>query len=325
MSKCYQYLGQFENALNCFKKSVDYADSITNENNVRHITQIQAQYDSDKQLQQITILKKEKETSKLFVLLLSILVIAIIVTSLFTYRNILQKRKITSQELDLKEQKIRQLNKEHQLLATQSVLQGEEAERSRLARDLHDGLGGLLSGVKLALSNVKGNVILSSKNVEKFDNALGLLDMSIRELRRVAHNMMPEALVKFGLKEALSDFCNSINTNAIQINFQFFGIDKRIDSSYEINTFRIAKELINNALKHSQSSELMIQIIQEENRVHLTVQDNGQGFDTAILCKSKGCGINNIKSRVESLKGSFDIVSEPGKGTEASVEFTWES
>ena len=109
------------------------------------------------------------------------------------------------------------------------------------------------------------------------------------------------------------------------MNFFFYGIEKRIDSSYEINTYRIAQELINNALKHSLSSDLMVQLIQEEHRVHLTVQDNGKGFDTGILKNPDGTGILNIKSRVESLKGRYDIFSETGKGTEISVEFSWEN
>jgi signal transduction histidine kinase/Tfp pilus assembly protein PilF len=323
LSESYEGLKRFDKSLECYKKSAQYADSVTNENNIRHITQIQAEYDYDKQHQQITILKKEKETSKLFILMLSILMIAVVVISLFYYRNFIQKRKIIGQELDLKEQKIIQLEKEKQLLATQSVLQGEEAERIRLARDLHDGLGGLLSGIKLTLSNMKGNVVLSAESVSLYHKALEMLDTSIRELRRVAHNMMPEALVKFGLKDALFDFCNTLRNERIKINFQYFGEDKRLDSKIEIGIYRIAQELINNAFKYSQASELLVQLIQEHNRIHLTVQDNGKGFDTSILSSSIGSGIANIRSRVESLKGRFDLHSEISKGTEASVEFHW--
>jgi two-component system, NarL family, sensor kinase len=320
-SKCYQSLGKFEKALDCYKNAVAYADSITNENNVRHITLIQAQYDTEKQHQQIKLLEKEKEASQLFIILLTILVLVVVLFSLLSYRNILQKRKIGRQELDLKEQKIRELEKDHQLFATQLVLQGEEAERSRLSRDLHDGLGGLLSGVKLTLSNMKGSMVLSSENVNEFDKALYLLDSSMTELRRVAHNMMPEALVKFGLKDALSDFCSSINNKRMEINFQFFGEENRIDNKLEIGIYRIAQELVNNALKYSLANQLLVQLVQEENRINLTVQDNGKGFDTDLLHVSKGAGIVNIRSRVESLNGRFDLYSEPDNGTEASVEF----
>ena len=133
--------------------------------------------------------------------------------------------------------------------------------------------------------------------------------------------MMPEALVKFGLNDALSDFCHGIANNEIEIKFQHFGVEARFESKIEIGIYRIAQELINNALKHSRAALILVQIIQEDDRVCLTIQDNGKGFDTGILKTSKGAGIANIRSRVESLNGVFDLTSEPEKGTEATIEF----
>ena len=319
LAQTYDNAGDFKNARDYYVKYMIVRDSVYNSQKSKQIFELDTKYQTEKKEKEILRLTVAKGHREMFIYIL----ISVIVVLAFIYVNILNKRKISKQELDLKEQKIRQLEKDRQLLATQSVLLGEETERSRMARDLHDGLGGLLSGVKLSLSSMKGNVFLSSGNVDKFDHALGLLDSSIRELRRVAHNMMPEVLVKFGLNEALSDFCNSINNQSGQIQYQFYGTEKRIDSSYEINTYRIAQELINNALKHSLSSDMMVQLIQEEHRIHLTVQDNGKGFNTSILKNPDGTGLNNIKSRVESLKGRYDIFSEPGKGTDVSVEFTW--
>lgn len=321
LSKSYRGLRDFEKALDCYVSSVRYKDSITNENNIRHVAQIQAQYNTEKQQHQISILKKQKEASRLYIIILILIIIGIIVTFLLIYRTIIQKRRIAIQELDLKEQKIRELEKHHQLLATQAVLEGEETERSRLARDLHDGLGGLLSGVKLTLSGMKGNAFLSSDSLSLFEKALGMLDTSIKELRRVAHNMMPEALMKFGLKDALGDFCSSLENKQIAISYQHFGINHRFDHKIEISLYRIAQELINNAIKHSRATELMVHLIQEEKRVCLTVQDNGIGFNTNILHTSKGAGLVNIRSRAESLRGRFDLISEPDKGTEVIVEF----
>jgi signal transduction histidine kinase len=239
--------------------------------------------------------------------------VLVIIITFFIIRNIYQKRIIT-------EQKLQHLEKERQLLATQSVLQGEEAERGRLAKDLHDGLGGLLSGVKLSLTGLKVNYALSDENVKKFDHTLDLLDSSIKEMRRISHNMMPEALIKFGIKDALADFCSNLEKQ-IKINFNAYGTEKRINQDIEISLYRIAQELINNAIKHSQANELIVQLIVEDSRVNLTVQDNGQGFDTSILSTSKGAGIANIRSRVEAFNGRIDIYSEPGKGAEFIVEF----
>ncbi len=165
--------------------------------------------------------------------------------------------------------------------------------------------------------------MLSSESVTLYNKALSMLDSSIQELRRVAHNMMPENLMKFGLKDALGDFCHSLENKQMHINYQHFGTQNRFDHKIEISLYRIAQELINNALKHSQATELIVQLIQENSRVNLTVQDNGKGLDTAVLKTAKGAGMANIRSRVESLKGKFDIASEPDKGTEISVEFNW--
>jgi signal transduction histidine kinase len=119
-----------------------------------------------------------------------ILLISLI--AVFTiYRNYKITREVSKQKAMIQEQRIHELEQERQIIALNSTLQGEETERSRLARDLHDGLGGLLSGIKLTLMNMKGNAIITQEAVEMYDHALGLLDTSIKELRHVAHNLMP--------------------------------------------------------------------------------------------------------------------------------------
>jgi len=191
-----------------------------------------------------------------------------------------------------------------------------------LSRDLHDGPGGLLSVVKSKLTNMKGNYILSQDNVKQFDHAIGLLDDSIKELRRVSHNMMPEALIKSGLKDALQDFCDQISVGKkLSLTFNFFGENKRFENSLEITLYRIALELVNNALKHAKATEILVQVVQEDNRIYLTVMDNGQGFDPSKIDTLKSTGLRNTRARVESFNGHIDIDSQLGKGTEIGVEF----
>lgn len=155
-----------------------------------------------------------------------------------------------------------------------------------------------------------------------FERSLDMIDTSIKELRRVAHNMMPEMLTKFGLDEAVKEYCNSINAaKLLMVKYQSLGMDNRLDKSTEILVYRIIQELLNNTLKHSGATESFIQIIKEGNRLNVVVEDNGKGFDTASLEKNKGAGWTNIRSRVEYLKGQLDIHSEPGKGTLVNIEF----
>ena len=214
--------------------------------------------------------------------------------------------------------KIERLKKEKQLVATQSLLDGETAERTRLARDLHDGLGGMLSAVRFNLHGIKDTAtgaIIDNSDVELFNKALNTLDESIRELRRVAHNMMPDSLARYGLKASLTDFCNSISI----VKFNYFGSGNRLDSKLEVMIYRTVHELVNNALKHSNAKEIIVQVIQEVDRIAITVQDDGRGFDTSA--PSEGSGLNNIKNRVGSYNGRMEIWSEVDEGTEISVEF----
>jgi signal transduction histidine kinase/Tfp pilus assembly protein PilF len=321
LSECYEKNKEFEKALFSHKQSVLYADSILNESSLMHISLMQTKYNNEYKQHQIELLQKSNENARLYMIIILVVGFVIIIIISLINKGIRQKRKIDQQELDLKEQKIKELEKDQQLLATKLVLQGEEAERTRLARDLHDGLGGLLSGVKLALNSFKGNFIVSNDNVTKFDKALNLLDSSIKEMRRISHNMMPETLVKFGLKEALADFCSRLTNKDTQISFSFFGAYTKLDQLLESNIYRIAQELLNNAQKHSRADEIIIQLVQEPHRIHLTVQDNGTGFQPNNVDPLKSTGLQSIKARVESFGGRIDINSKPEQGTEIGVEF----
>jgi signal transduction histidine kinase len=155
-----------------------------------------------------------------------------------------------------------------------------------------------------------------------FERSLDMIDTSIKELRRVAHNMMPEMLTKFGLDEALKEYCNSVNAvNLVSVKYQSMGLDTRMEKSSEIIIYRIIQELLNNIMKHAAATEAMVQLIKEEGRLSIIVEDNGKGFDTALLKNNKGAGLTSIQSRVDYLKGRLDIHSEQGKGTLVNIEF----
>jgi two-component system, NarL family, sensor kinase len=169
---------------------------------------------------------------------------------------------------------------------------------------------------------MKDNLIVTPENMTVFERSLDMIDASIKELRRVAYNMMPEMLVKFGLDEALKEYCIMVNnTKLLSVKYQSFGMNTRLDNSIEIIIYRIVQELLNNILKHAAASEALVQLIKEENRCNILVEDNGKGFDTAILETSKGSGWTSIRSRVDYLKGQLEIHSQPRKGTSVNIEF----
>ena len=167
---------------------------------------------------------------------------------------------------------------------------------------------------------MKENLIISSDNVPVFEKSLDMIDTAIKELRRVAQNMMPEALAKFGLEEALKDYCASSCTSSFKVIFQSFGNSIKIDNAVEIIIYRIIQELVNNALKHSGATQVMVQMVKGEGWITLSVEDNGKGFDVNELKNSTGSGWSNIKSRVDYLNGNIDLKSQEGTGTSVNIE-----
>jgi two-component system, NarL family, sensor kinase len=319
----------FSAAHGYLKEYISVNDSVMSKTHQENIQALEAKYQSEIKDARILQLDDEKMIQKLSIRQKSTLnyiligsLVALMLVAFLVYRNLRHRQQLAKQQDELQQQRIRELEKDKQLIAVDSLLKGQEEERSRLAKDLHDGLGGLLSGVKYSLSNMKDNLIVTPDNMAVFERSLDMLDTSIKELRRVAHNMMPEMLTKFGLDEALKEYCNTINTaKRITLQYQSLGMEKRPDSSTEIIIYRIVQELLNNILKHAEASQAFIQVIREDNRLNIVVEDNGKGFDTVILEKSKGAGWANIRSRVEYLKGQLDIHSEPGKGTLVNIEF----
>lgn len=310
--------GDFRQAFLLLQKKNSLSDSLLTDETKKRVDYLNAKYQSSQREATIQQLSNEKKIQLFWIYgsLAGILLLAVIL--IFIYKNQKKKRRIA-------EQQIEQLKKEKQLEATQAVLKGETTERTRISRELHDGLGGLLSGTKLILNNMKGNVVLTETNVSQFDHALSLLDNSITELRRVAYNMMPENLLHFGLKKALEEFCNGLNSGTgTSIRFSFFGDDKRFELNTEVIAFRIAQELLNNALKHAAATDINVQLVQELDRLSLTVQDNGKGFNPNDIDVTKSSGLRNIRSRIDSLGGHFSIDSEAGQGAEMTIEFAIE-
>jgi two-component system, NarL family, sensor kinase len=311
-AQAYVYLKQADAVIDSIKLSESNAA----------VAEIENKYQAAQKEKEIIQLQKDKEIQSLslrqkstlnYILFGSVAVLLLL--GFLLYRNY-------RQEKELQQKKISELEKDKKLMAVDAMLKGQEEERSRLAKDLHDGLGGMLSGVKYSLNNMKDNLIITPDNMTVFERSLDMIDTSIKELRRVAHNMMPEMLVKFGLDEALKEYTNSIAaTKLLVVKYQSFGMKERLQSPSEIIIYRIIQELLNNVLKHASATEALVQLIREQNRLHILVEDNGKGFDAALLENNKGAGWTNIRSRTDYLKGYLDIQSEPGKGTSVSIEF----
>jgi signal transduction histidine kinase len=276
---------------------------------------LEKKYETDKKDTQLKLQHAEIQRKNMYNYIFAGGAAILLIISLLSYRNYQQKQK-------LQQQRINELETQQQLTATEAVLKGEEQERTRLAKDLHDGLGGMLSGIKYSFNTMKGNLIMTPDNAQAFERSMDMLDSSIKEMRRVAHNMMPEALVKFGLNTALKDFCNDINqSGALQVSYQSIGLENaEIAQTTSISIYRIVQELINNTMKHAAAKTAIVQVAKSGNQLTVTVEDDGKGFNAAILDQPIGMGWGNIKSRVDFLKGKLDIQSTPETGTSVHVE-----
>lgn len=313
-AETYENLGNYKQANKFNILYSDLRDSLTDVENFKAASDLQNLYETQKKETEIIKLKTTNEKKANLNKILIGTSIGLLLISFLGYRNFRNKRK-------LQNLKITELEKDKQLLAIDAMLKGQEEERGRIAKDLHDGLGGLLSGTKLSFTNMRENLILTPENALQFEKSLTMLDTTIADLRKVAHNLMPEALVKFGLDEALRDFCNSIESaTSIKVDYQKLGIERKTNTTTETFIYRIIQELINNAVKHAQAKEILVQLSFTENKIIITVEDDGIGYELKDLKTNKGDGLNNIEYRVQYLNGKIDTITSPNNGTSVNIE-----
>ncbi len=300
-----------------------------NERILNNIQDLETKYETQQKVQQINQLEQDKAIQELrirqnqyFLLILCGIIITILVIGFLLIRSYRQKQLILSQEKELHERRIGEFEIEKKLTATEAVLKGQDTERTRLARDLHDGLGGMLSGIKLSFMHIKEALAKSSDEQQLFDRSLDMLDGSIIELRKVAHNMMPETLLKFGLDASLKDYCDSItDTGALEVSYQSISLDKlEADQTALITIYRIVQELLNNIVRHAAATNIYVQLALHDDHLTITVEDDGKGFDVQVVKDSPGIGWNNIRNRVDFLKGTMDVQSELDKGTTTNID-----
>jgi signal transduction histidine kinase len=200
-------------------------------------------------------------------------------------------------------------------MATKAVLEAEEKERTRIATDLHDGVGQILTA---ALINYN-RLVSRFKNPTVEDNlladrTLALLNESYDEMRSISHQMMPNSLVKAGLAVAVKEMLNKVQSETLRVTLETQGLHERLDNQTETVLYRILQEIVSNVTKHSGANKLSIQLIKDADGVSLTVEDNGVGFNPKVVGLN-GIGLKNMMSRINFLKGDIDIDSAVGKGT----------
>ncbi|WP_326984320.1 ATP-binding protein [Chryseobacterium sp. MYb264] len=256
-----------------------------------------------------------KEKINTYYIIFLFIFIILVTVLLYAYK---QRAKSMKQRDELHFLAIEKEKQNSKISTLTALLEGQEKERGRLARDLHDGLGGLLSGTKHQLSYL--DLGHSGKIEEGISKSISQIDGAVEELRRVAHNLMPDLLMKYGLKAAIKDFASRISNNALEIHTEFMNCNHSLSKEKQLIIYRIIQELVNNSIKHAEASEIIIQLSEEEKVLHVTVEDNGKGFDYQNTDIRKTAGFHNIDLRVRFLKGTMSITSRLNTGTSAELQ-----
>ncbi len=318
-------LANYEMAYEYMRQYWNVSRNIFTETNNDKLLELRAQYNTaslelDNERKENKILRQKRSQTFIIVIAIAILV----AISIWLY--IVDQRRKTIKALaekndEINKQKIDELLQEQEIASLQGVLEGQETERKRVAIDLHDRLGGILSMVKLHFSAVEEKIDPENPTKEKFLTASELLDLAAGEVRNISHNMMSGVLAKFGLIPALEDLKSRISeTGKLEVNLYTANVSGVLDGEQELQLYRIVQELMSNILKHSEATETNIQLNDNEDSVNLIVEDNGVGFNPDKLSVKAGIGLVNLKARVAKLNGTLHIDSGLGAGTTISID-----
>jgi signal transduction histidine kinase len=313
--------GKLKEAYDMMKKLSYIKDSVFREETANKTALFRTLYETEKKEKENVALSKdvslkklqianEKRSKRQLAIIFGISVLGIIAVFAVAYSRYKLKKKA---ELDL------QIAAQEQL-RFKAVIEAEENERERIAADLHDGVGQMMSAAKINLSTIESEIPFATEEQRSvYHKVLALVDESCREVRIVSHSMMPNALLKSGLVNAIRSFINQIDSRIIQINLYTEGLNERLPSEVENVLYRVVQECVNNVIKHSKASQLDISIIKDEDGISATIEDNGVGFNINDRSKFEGIGIKNIISRISYLKGTVEWDSAPGKGTVVAI------
>ena len=312
----YENTGRPAEALKWQKRFQALNDSLFEQESAQQVAELQTKYDTEKKdaqnrLQAAQLLAQQQVIRRRNILLWVSLAGALLLAGL---AYLLYNRRRLRRELEFAQER-EQLTQQR---AT-AVLEAEEAERRRIGADLHDGVGQLLSVVKLNIGALCEDLRprLNDAERHRFGDALDVVDESVREVRSISHNLLPNALIKRGLARAVREFLDKIQQpGRLRIRLETLGLDTpRLEPIVENALYRVIQEVVQNIVKHSQATEMNLQLIRHADELTLLVEDNGVGFDPAALGPDAGIGLRNIASRVEYLGGVLELDSRPGHGT----------
>lgn len=327
IKNCYELLskialkqGKLADALKYQQRFYELKDSLFNEDKNKVIQELQVKYETTQKEQLLNekqLILERRTVQRNWLLLVTILLILLALVVFFALRNRLKyTQRLAEQAADLQTQRITTLEQNQKIMLLDAMMQGQEAERQRVAKDLHDGLGGLLSSIKHHIRALNEQGLTTSPIFQKANN---MLDEAHEEVRRIAHNMMPDALAKLGLVAAVEDLAETYRSAGLRITVHHSERQPQLSAAQDVMLFRIIQELLQNIAKHAQATQVYIQLSAFENNLVLTVEDDGLGYNPNEVQAREGMGLKSIASRATYLNGTFEVESALGKGTVSIV------
>lgn len=322
IASSYKDIGNYKKSAQYYREAYYLNDTIFNSEMNRNIADMQIKYETEKKEQENLNLAKENQIKELkieaekqkreYTIILSAILFLIIITAfLFAfYRYKIIKRTETEKRVAY-EKNLRLIE----------VIETEEKERERIARELHDGLGQLLSTTRINIAALDESVPNNDRNF--LTNALQLIDQSVTEVRNISHNLMPVSLTRYGFIAAINEIARKINdTKKILVNCNFDNFNAVLPQNTERTAYRLVQEIINNTIKHANASYINITIKNKNNTIFITTQNNGQTLSMANIKNPAGLGLNNIFTRVAILNGTINISPNQNGGTIINISFT---
>ena len=306
---------KFDSAYHYLRKSVDIEYELGYKNNTLESSILTVQNQTDK----LKLDKLELETSNVkirnWAIFLGTLLILGSLIGILIHKNTKRKQLLAEQEKTLQQQKVSNLLKEQELATIDAMVEGQEKERQRVANELHDDLGSLMAAVKLQFNSLEASD--KKENLETFAKTELLIDEAYGKIRAIAHAKNSGLIAKQGLLQAVKQMAEKVSiASGINILVHDHGLDNRLENSIELMLFRIIQELITNAIKHAEATEINIHITNHGETLNILVEDNGKGMlVNAIQADSSGMGLKSIDKRINHLHGTMDVESELGKGT----------
>ncbi len=316
LTTAYRQSGRDDQAYDALRDAMRVKDSLVNISSENRIAEMQTLYETEKKQQQIDLQKAEISKKNYIItgtIIVTILLGLLALSGWLRYR--LRQKSRLQKEIMMQQE-----------MAARAILEAEEDERQRIARDLHDGVGQMMSATKMNLSAFESDLQFKDEGQRRsFEKIVNLVDESCREIRSVSHNMMPNSLLKNNLDAAVRDFIDKLDKKSLNIEVYTEGLEEKLDSNIEVVLYRIIQECVNNVIRHARATRLDISLIREKEGISATIEDNGRGFDTSNIEQAEGIGLKNIFTRVGYLKGTVDFDSAPGRGTVVALFIPIES